>query len=337
MKLKLVAIIIMFILPGRYETSGQEVNASAHLDTNNLLIGDQTILHLKFSSPIGAKIRWPLLTDTVVTNVEIISRTVIDTIIDEQNNMIQLNQSYLITVFDSGFYAIPPFIFQYRLPNDTNILRAETDPFLLSVYTVDVDTSQTIKPIKAPLKVPITFRELLPYIIIYVLLGILIPGWYYFRKRIKSPGAIISRKPKVPPHVLALESLERLRKQKLWQGGKIKEYHSVLTEIVRNYIEERFHIPAIELTTNEILDSFEKMAIDLYLKGKLKYMLELADLVKFAKAQLLPDEHAECLDKAIEFVRKTIPVVQTIAEESESEEIADKKEMIETVQIEKKS
>ena len=122
----------------------------------------------------------------------------------------------------------------------------------------------------------------------------------------------------MPPHIQALEALEELKKEKLWQSGKVKEYHSILTEIVRIYIEDRFHIPAIELTTNEILHSFQKVMIDAQLKDKLKYILELADLVKFAKAQPLPDEHAECLDRAVEFVRNTIPIAQTPEKETES-------------------
>jgi hypothetical protein len=251
--------------------------------------------------------------------VEILSRSTIDTVIQGKNQFIELNQHFLITAFDSGFYAIPPVLFAYKMPGDTSIFHIETDPILLSVYTVDVDTTMAIKPIKAPLKVPITFMEILPYLIIYVLLGILIPGWYYFRKRKKTPEGIIIRKPKVPPHITALESLKRLKREKLWQSGKIKEYHSLLTEIVRIYIEDRFHIPAIEMTTPEILDGISKLSLRDELVIELSNILELADLVKFAKAQPLPDEHAECMDKAVDFVEQTLPEIATLESNQDAE------------------
>jgi len=334
MKIKIFASVIILLILGRNEINAQEVKAFASLDTNNLLIGDQTVLQLKLTVPKGTKVKWPLLNDTIISNVEILSRSKIDSSFDKKEKNALLTQNLEITVFDSGYYPIPPFIFIYQLPDDTINYISETEPLLLSVYSVDVDTTQSFKPIKAPLKVPITFLEFLPYILIYVLLGVLIPGWYYFRKRKKVTESIIVRKSKVPPHVLALESLERLRKEKLWQSGRIKEYHSILTEIIRIYIEDRFNIPAIELTTNEILESFRQIQIEEILKEKLKYILELADLVKFAKAQPLPDEHADCMDKSVEFIRNTIPVVQPTGIESDADD--EKKEMVESGQIERK-
>ena len=65
--------------------------------------------------------------------------------------------------------------------------------------------------------------------------------------------------------------------------GKIKEYYLQLSEILRNYLERRFQILAIESTTHEILRDLSGKEIDRPLRDLLKEVLEAADLAKFAK------------------------------------------------------
>ena len=112
--------------------------------------------------------------------------------------------------------------------------------------------------------------------------------------------------PKIPPHEIALEKLKKLEEEKLWQKGEVKLFHSNTTEIIREYIEQRFSIPALESTTDEILDNFKKVDLNGELKNILREMLVLADLVKFAKAKPLPDENEKTLQWAYQFVRETI-------------------------------
>ncbi|MBE9481570.1 MAG: hypothetical protein IMY69_07740, partial [Bacteroidetes bacterium] len=123
-------------------------------------------------------------------------------------------------------------------------------------------------------------------------------------------------KPKIPPHVIALDALEKLRINKLWQSGKIKEYHTEITDIIRVYIHERFGIDAMEMTTDEILASFNKKndEVDDGLKNKLKQTLMLADLVKFAKEKPLPLENDKSLNNSIDFVKETIRKIENNTE-----------------------
>jgi hypothetical protein len=177
---------------------------------------------------------------------------------------------------------------------------------LLNINTIVVDTTKSIKDIKGPLSVPWTFMEILPYLIGIILLAAII--WfviYYIRKRRRGEALIDFSKPKLPPHEEAMKALEALRNKKLWQNNKVKEYYTELTEIIRIYIEKRFGIIAMEMTTDEIAVSFKTIDIPDPLKMKLNESLVLADLVKFAKAHPLPNEHDICLDNAFEFVKKT--------------------------------
>ena len=123
-------------------------------------------------------------------------------------------------------------------------------------------------------------------------------------------------KPKLPPHVIAMEALENLRLKKLWQAGKVKEYYTEMTDIIRYYIEGRFSIYAMEMTTDEIMQSLKAHEDGSAARDLLRDTLVLADLVKFAKAQPLPLDNEQSLNQCIDFVKATKPV----AEVSETKE-----------------
>jgi hypothetical protein len=100
--------------------------------------------------------------------------------------------------------------------------------------------------------------------------------------------------------------LEKLRAKKLWQTGKIKDYHTELTDILRKYFEDRFHIMAMESTTAEILEDLEaKTLIAKENREVLSRILLMADLVKFAKYLPLPEEHDHSMEYAVDFINKT--------------------------------
>jgi len=305
MKKKCISILLLLALTGN--VFSQKVIATAKLDSNKIFIGDQVKLKIQISYPAKTIISWPDIKDTLTKHIEVVQKSKIDTLNKDVKNFI-LNQSYTITSFDSGSFYIPQISFKYKNPGDTGYFEALTDSLLLNVNTIAVDTTKAIKDIKGPLSVPWTFMEILPYLIGIVLLAAII--WfviYYIRKRRRGEALIDFSKPKLPPHEEALKALEALRNKKLWQNNKVKEYYTELTEIIRIYIERRFGIIAMEMTTDEIAASFKTIDITDPLKIKLNELLILADLVKFAKAHPLPNEHDICLDNAFEFVKETKP------------------------------
>ena len=130
---------------------------------------------------------------------------------------------------------------------------------------------------------------------------------YYLRKRKKAePVFQILTKPRLLPHEIALAEFEKLRMRKLWQEGRIKEYHSEITDILRKYFESRFGIMALEMTSMEILDAVRSQnAMTSDTTGRLSDILTTADLVKFAKMRPLPTENDLCLNNAITVVNDT--------------------------------
>ena len=126
----------------------------------------------------------------------------------------------------------------------------------------------------------------------------------------KMPKEILVKpKPKVRPDILALQALERLRLKKLWQEGKIKQFYTELTEIIRTYLEGRYEVNAMEMVSSDILEELSSKEIPHEMREKLRELLLIADLVKFAKWDPMPTDHDLCFKNAREFVEKTAEII----------------------------
>ena len=323
--LNILLLIVVFQIGNIF---AQNPNVSVNIDTNAILIGDQVNLKILFSSPSQYNVLWPDIKETITENVEVVERTLVDTIYSDKNDIITLSQKLTLTSFDTGNYILPQMEFRYQVEGDTlqNILLSNS--LMLNVNTIAVDTTQAIKPIKTPLKAPYTFKEIFPWALSGI--GLLAVIWfliYFFRKRKKNePVFKLKPKPIIPPHVIALDKLDKLRRKKLWQTGNIKSFYTELTDIVRTYIGGRFGIDAMEMTTFDIKSSLKNVdQIPKDYKEKLVNTLIMADLVKFAKEKPLPAENESSMNISENFIRKTIPVVKEENMENENIIIESKK------------
>ena len=145
------------------ESFAQEVGVTAKLDTNAMLIGDHVGLTLKYTGPARSQVLWPFLPDTILGKITVIGRGKIDTSYTADKKSVTFSQQLNFTCYDSGFYTIPQIPFKYRLLPDTTSRVSASTMMLLAVHTVKVDTTLAIKPIVGPLKIPITFREMVPW------------------------------------------------------------------------------------------------------------------------------------------------------------------------------
>lgn len=289
------------------QSVAQQPVVTVKLDTNHMLIGDQVGMQLQFTGPEGMELLWPTIPDTI-DKFMVVERSGVDTLPGKPGSPVTLTQRLVLTTFDSGFYTIPPISFFYRMLPDTSILVAQSLPHYLAVHTVAVDTTQPIKPIKGPRNVPMTLWEILRWILIALVAILVIAAVIYILKKRKNNEPIFRLRPRIQlkPHEIALQELEKLRIKKLWQQGKVKEYYSELTEILRQYIENRFHFPALESTSAEILhDLLEPPGVSRETWDLLGQVLMLADMVKFAKEKPGPQKNEESLEKGIQFVNAT--------------------------------
>ncbi len=313
-------ICIVFLLMTGSPSFAQDVSVSAKFDTAAMLIGDHVGLRLQFNGPAGVRVEWPVFNDTILGNIIIIGRSKIDSSFTPDKKTLTLKQELNITCFDSGFYTLPQIPFRYRLLPDTSVKTTSTGLSMLMVHTLKVDTTIAIKPIKGPIGIPLTFREILPYLLIgLAVIAIVLALVWYLKKR-KKNEPLITLRPKVrlQPYEKALQGLEKLRVKKLWQEGHVKEYHSELTDILRNYIEEGFNIPALESTTYEIIEQMKaRQGFSKQVLEKVNHLLQTADMVKFAKSIPLPQENDAALKTGIEFINETArPVAAVPLEET---------------------
>lgn len=258
----------------------------AILDTNTINIGEQTTLRI--SNELHNTKSWPSYEKFIVEGVEIIERSKIDTI----NGII--SQLFIITAWDSGSYYIPVIEFSENNKTRGNIL---------NVQSLNLEENAQLKDIKGPIQEPIGWSDIWPWLFGFLLIVLIV---YLIRKYMLKKKKIIKTKPKriIPPHIIALEKLRELEKKQVWESGKIKEYHTKLSEIIRRYIEERYKFIALELTTDEILNEL-KNELKAQEINNIKTLLERADLAKFAKSKPIRKENIESMNLAKNFVNIT--------------------------------
>ena len=209
----------------------------------------------------------------------------------------------VITSFDEGVYELP------RLP----LLKAAGDridsllfdPQTLDVRTMPVDTtSYQLHDIKGQIKYPVTFREILPYVLaVWTSIFLCILVWALLASRRKKETVASGHKD--PPYVVALRKLEEYRGSRYWAPEKQKILYSGITDTLREYIDARFGFDAPEMTTAEIFDVLKDKDIPADLYEETKELFETADLVKFAKAFASDEENAAAMPAAVRFVTAT--------------------------------
>lgn len=287
-------------------SQAQEYQAKAVLDSNRILIGDQIHVDFTVTAPQNATFIVPTVTQEVLgaSGIDLVSGSATDTTINGQ--MVSYHQQWTITAFDSGAYVFPSIPV---LSADSQLL-AQSQPLPFFVNTVAVDTTAAIRDIKGIAKVPLTFKEILPYLLITLAAAAVIALLVWFilkheRKNKPQQKVVKKSKPKEKPDITALKELEKLKLKKLWQSGQVKQYYSELTDIIRTYIDGRYDINAMEMITADILKELDDAGLPHKLHQELEQTLTTADLVKFAKMEPLPDDHDRCFKQAVEFVRET--------------------------------
>ncbi|MBR7153773.1 MAG: hypothetical protein IKD12_00495 [Paludibacteraceae bacterium] len=279
---------------------------SASIDSTMLMLGDQTAMHLNVTHEADEQVAWPVVGETLQEGIEIVDKTAIDTT-TLPDGRIQLSQDLMLTSFKDSLFAIEPLY----------VTRGEdtfwTDPMALNVIQpFEVDSSMAITDIKDIEKAPIWWWGIIRWILLVlgILLLVDLGFWLYrkydkYRKQAEEP---IDPELLRPADEVALEKLDAIKEAKIWKDGKVKEYQTDLTDVVREYIGRRFEVHSTEKTSDETLREMKNL-IDKPLYERLKSMLQLADLVKFAKWHTTPDENELALTTAYDFVNETKEVV----------------------------
>lgn len=299
----LITALIAVVLSLASHSQTPTVRTRLAVDT--ITIGDQITLEVDINKDISAEVQVPQFEKNQLSpKIEIVGIPRIDTIQRDGRNM-TLRLSYTITSFEAGVHRIMGFPIVYNNRNQNDTIESP-DKMELVVQTFDIDTTkQQIVDIKQPLNTPLQWAEI-KELVLYsaigaVLLAIMI---YFIIKYVRSRRTKEMARPNEPPHIRAIRELEKLHSEKLPQSGKYKEYYSRLTDTLRTYIESRYGIWAMEMTTPQIIEAITQVN-DPKIVSKCGELFSLADLVKFAKWTPDLQECEEAFHTAYYYIEET--------------------------------
>jgi DNA-binding transcriptional ArsR family regulator len=305
----------------------QSISASASVDSTTYLVGDYIQYKVRVNYDKSIKLVPPAIQDSL-KKLELIK--VSSPVYSEKDGKKTVVYSFVLSKYDSADVTIPPINIYYRVGKDTlnnsgvdttdvALKSVQANPVQFAVRLVKVNLQKDIKDVKEPQKIPLDLK----LILLWVLIGLIVLATlFYLYRRYKKKKAgipIVKKVIKLPSHVIALNSLRALDEKKLWQSGKIKEYHSEITEIIRRYFSERFGLHALELTTSETMQLLRTTKETEIIRDITENFLNNADMVKFAKFSPMSSVNEEMMKQANEIVEKTIPKAEPkIEQEAEN-------------------
>ena len=287
---------------------------SGSIEPDSIGIGDRFTFTIEVEKDIVQSLFFPDFRGMQNDKYELIEDVPVDTL-SREGRKLKLRKRYVLAAFQEGGHYIIPQV-MYADKNIVDTLSAP-DTMLLKVSTFQIDsTSHTIFDIKPQKTLRFKMGEITGYILWSVIALIIIALLLYVAKRVlahygKSFGDLFKPVPPLPPHEQAFKALEQLRKERLWQDGKHKEYYSALTDILRTYIDGHFGVGAMEMTSDEIIEAMRSVELPQKSAMDLTQILRDADLVKFAKAVPEAEENEAAMSAAWDFVEQTRPVEES--------------------------
>ena len=268
---------------------GQNVSIQARLDRPEIKIGERAAIDLTIRTDDLARTRFYLLQDSTrgEERYRVLAFGATDTI-DIGRGVQEIKAQMIVTSFDSTLITLPPIVVES--PSG----QAMTKPLALNVLSPQVDVSQpeNIRPIVAPWDEPLTLIDLLMILfsswIFYMIAGLLLIALliYEYRRRARHPE-VVKTEPEAPPVPL----LEQLKAQLATLGNArletqedFKHYYSFVTDNLRGYLGKRLHFEAMEMTTDEVIETLRSQPLSSEQLARLEHILSGASFVKFAKS-----------------------------------------------------
>lgn len=286
-----------------FSQNGVQINPYSQ----SILLGEQVRVDLNVNVLSDSQnVIWPEFGDTITTQIEVIETLTTDTLYADstlREKIVGFHKQFVITSFDSGLWEFP------ELTVWIDSIPFTTETFFFEVNTVKTDTSKAFIDIVEPMNLPLTCME---YFQLYYKYGLMV--WAalivlaiiaFFIGENAIPKSKTKNEPEIPAHIIAIKRLDQLDSEKLWQTGAYKAYHIQISDIIRQYIENRFHIPVLESTTDEIKHLLKQTRIDKVIRQEIIESLRVSDLAKFAKAIPLPEENENCMNTAYNLVNTT--------------------------------
>lgn len=310
-------IFIILVLTFSINLLAQEISVTASTDTTDYMIGDQIQYSLFIKMNKDVYIINPFFRDSL-KNIDVLE--ISDPVAEENEDGKSVKYNCVLSRFDSAQVTIPPIKIEYRTKADSALKFVLSNAVTFNVHRMNVAMEEEIKDIKPPIRL----FDYLFIIYILIVIIVLVIGYFIYRKyfKIKPQTEIKPTAEKISLHQLTLRKLEQLDKEELWQKGFVKDYHSKITDIIREYFEKQFGLPALERTTTESLKLLSKHPQGIKVIDITSQFLSNADLVKFAKFTPLENVNREMMTQAKDIVKKTVSVQKDAEAKTELNEAA---------------
>lgn len=304
--------------------SAQNVIVNAEIDSMMMWIGEQTGLRVSVTCDAGQDITFPAYRDTIVKGLEIVPPVKTDTQYVNNGQRMTVTRSYTVTSFDSALVYIP------YIPVEVDGAEYKSNQLAVAFMSYDIpegNEKQIFGP-KANMKTPVRLNEAKGLLFYWFMAAIAIVAAVYLLLRYRDDKPIIRHiriEPKIPAHIRAITEIEDLRQAGGPHSEDAKSYYTQLTDILREYINDRFGFNATEMTSYEILERLEESQ-DKDSLSELSDLLSTADMVKFAKFKPMLNENDRNLVSALEFVNGTkIEVPESDLQPKEEETVIEVK------------
>lgn len=294
----LILIILFFALQN---ISAQEVQVFATTDSTEYIVGDYIDYTIELKYPKGINVVIPMVKDSIdnlifIKNGEIIQK--------EEGTEVYELRHFIFSKYDSSDITIPSFHIPFTIDGGVPKF-AYVNPVDIVVSTIEVNQEVAIQDVKDPKRIPLDW--VLISIIALLVLALLVASYFGYKYYQKKKSGKVIEKPAIviPPYDKAITKLNELDEQKLWQNGMVKEYHSEVTGIVRDYFEDRFDFNSLEMTTKETIENLKVKDVNEKVIITTEEFLANADMVKFAKFQPMPTVNEDMMKEAYLIVNDT--------------------------------
>ncbi len=305
--------MLMFLFGTLY---AQNMKALATTDSLQYNIGDYIDYSIVVFAPGKYKVELPSVKDSL-KSLLLLRKGKTD-IVKSKNGFTTTTFNFVLAGYDSLKETIPSMTVALIDTLNKSKITLKTNQVNVVVNTLNVNPKKDIKDIKPVLKIPYDWEKLL----LIILAGLVLLALLYFvyKKYFKKEKVEVKKIRKIilPAHKIAYGKLKEIESDKLWQSGKIKEFHSRVTEVVREYFENRFGFNSLEMTTDETLRELKDAGVSNDVLDMTRKFLQNADMVKFAKFKPMPSLNEEMLHEAYKIVDLTKEDAETeITEEVE--------------------
>jgi len=300
---QLLRFLILFFITISGFANTIPITVESSLDTTIATIGDRIHLIILLQYPTGARFELP----------KVEKRLGEWDVIDQQlssprkiKSGFQQTWELELTVFDTGKVIVPELEIQAYSSEDTSrVLRFKTDEQIVDVISVLPPGTTEPKDIKPPFPI----RTIIPWnyiIFILLFLIIIVSGIITYRRwKQKQPPIPLDEDYLEAPYLVAFRKLNELREQQYRSEDEIRFYYFRMSEIVREYLERRYFIRALEMTTREILEAFHALDIQESIALDYSKLFGSLDLVKFAKQIPEASETVSLWELAYKCIDKT--------------------------------